>query len=216
MTDEAQSSGATQTGMGTGAATGTGTDTGPAAGKSGFRLWMVVPLMGAFAVLSTFLIGLLTKTDDLPSTLIDRPAPQFVLEPLNEGAAPFTTADLQGPGVKLVNVWASWCVPCRAEHPWVKGLATERGLTVHGLNYKDTPEGARAFLDELGDPYTLIGADRNGRVGIEWGVYGVPETFVIDGQGRIVYKHIGPITGQSLKDRLLPAIEAAQGAATSG
>lgn len=180
-----------------------------ASAKGGFKLWMVVPLLGAFAVLSTFMIELFTKSDDLPSTLLDRPAPEFVLEPVFEGDPGLATADLKGGGVKLLNVWASWCIPCRAEHPWIEGLAAE-GITVHGMNYKDTPANARAFLDELGNPYTLIGADSSGRAGIEWGVYGVPETFVIDDAGRIVYKHIGPITGQTLRDRLLPAIEAAR------
>lgn len=184
---------------------------GEAPKKSGFRLWMVVPLMGAFGVLSTFFIGLVTKTDDLPSTLIDKPVPEFSLESVHEGAPGLSTADLQGGGVKLVNIWASWCIPCRAEHPWIEGLAAE-GITVHGINYKDAPQNARAFLEELGDPYTRIGADASGRTGIEWGVYGVPETFVVDDAGRIVFKHIGPITGDTLKTRLMPAIEAARAA----
>ncbi|MEM6423470.1 MAG: DsbE family thiol:disulfide interchange protein [Pseudomonadota bacterium] len=184
--------------------------------EGGFRPWMIVPALGATGVLLTFLVQLLGGTgDELPSTLIDRPAPDFVLEDVYEGGPGFSTADLQGEGVKLVNVWASWCVPCRAEHPWIKGLAKDKGLTVHGINYKDERAGAQAFLEELGNPYTRIGADSSGRIGIDWGVYGVPETFVIDAQGRIVFKHIGPITGETLRSRLLPAIEAAQGLDTA-
>ncbi|MEL6266731.1 MAG: DsbE family thiol:disulfide interchange protein, partial [Pseudomonadota bacterium] len=156
--------------------------------KGGLRPWMIVPLLGALGVLLTFAVELVAGSgDDLPSTLIDRPVPEFALEPLYQGRPPLDTAALQGPGVKLVNVWASWCVPCRAEHPWLVGLAEQKGLTIHGINYKDREAEAKAFLDELGDPYTLIGADQ-GRVGIEWGVYGVPETFVIDGRGRVVFK----------------------------
>ncbi|MEM9784264.1 MAG: DsbE family thiol:disulfide interchange protein, partial [Pseudomonadota bacterium] len=156
---------------------------------------MIVPALGALGILLTFAVELLSGTgDDLPSTLIDRPAPEFSMPALHADAPPFTTADLKGGGVKLVNVWASWCIPCRAEHPWLVALGKERGITIHGINYKDEPEAAQAFLDELGDPYTLIGTDE-GRVGIEWGVYGVPETFVVDDTGTIVFKHIGPITG---------------------
>ncbi|MEL6336798.1 MAG: DsbE family thiol:disulfide interchange protein [Pseudomonadota bacterium] len=179
--------------------------------RGGFRPWMIVPALGATGVFLTFLVQLFGKTEELPSTLIDRPAPQFELADVYEGGPGFSTADLAGEGVKLVNVWASWCVPCRAEHPWIKGLARDKGLTVHGINYKDSQQGAQDFLEELGNPYTRIGADSSGRVGIDWGVYGVPETFVIDGEGRVVFKHIGPITGETLEKRLLPAIEAAQG-----
>ena len=131
------------------------------------------------------------------------------MPPLYEGQPGLSTADLKAPGVKLVNIWASWCVPCRAEHPKLEELAA-MGLTVHGINYKDTDAAADRFLQELGNPFTLIGADHSGRVGIDWGVYGVPETFVIDGQGRIVYKHIGPIQGSDIEQRILPAVEQAK------
>lgn len=179
--------------------------------RSGFRLWMIVPALGAASVMAVFLLGLGRENpNDLPSTRIDKPAPAFELPPLYDGAPGFSTADLKAPGVKLVNIWASWCVPCRAEHPMLEALA-DRGVTIHGINYKDEPEKARAFLDELGNPYALIGADRKGRAGIEWGAYGVPETFVIDGEGRVVYKHIGPIQGSDLETKILPAIEAAKG-----
>ncbi|MEM1344005.1 MAG: DsbE family thiol:disulfide interchange protein [Pseudomonadota bacterium] len=177
--------------------------------RATIRPWMVVPALGAFMVLSSFLVGLSREdTETLPSALIDRPAPEFALNGL-AGTPGLSTADLKEPGVKLVNIWASWCVPCRIEHPWIKGLA-EEGLTVHGINYKDTPEGATAFLDELGNPFTRIGADTTGRTGLDWGVYGVPETFVLDSEGRIVYKHVGPIQAGDIAKRLRPAIEEAQ------
>jgi cytochrome c biogenesis protein CcmG/thiol:disulfide interchange protein DsbE len=177
--------------------------------RSGFRWWMAIPALGAFAVLSTFLLGLNRENPkDLPSQLIDRPAPEFALPPLHEDGKGLATADLEGDGVKLVNIWASWCVPCRAEHPYLEALA-EEGVTIHGINYKDQPENAKKFLADLGDPYERIGADRKGRAGIEWGVYGVPETFVLDGNGRVVYKHIGPIQGDDISTKIRPAMEAA-------
>lgn len=177
----------------------------------GFRLWMLVPALGAAMVLAVFLLGLGREDGgrNLPSPLVGKPAPEFSLPPLYEGQPGFSTADLSAPGVKLVNVWASWCVPCRAEHPKIEELAA-MGIAVHAINYKDKPEAAKKFLNELGNPFALIGADSTGRAGIEWGVYGVPETFVIDGAGRIVYKHIGPIQGTDVEKKILPAIERAK------
>lgn len=176
--------------------------------KGGFRPWMAVPLLGAVAVLSTFLLGLGREDADvLPSALIDKPAPEFALEGLGETPG-LATADLKGGGPVLVNVWASWCGPCRVEHPWIEALA-EQGHTVFGINYKDRPENAAAFLAELGNPYARIGVDESGRVGIDWGVYGVPETYVIDGEGRVVYRHVGPIQAGDVSKKILPAIEAA-------
>ena len=182
-----------------------------AAREGGFRGWMVVAALGAGAVLAVFLLGVQREDGgrNLPSTFIGKPAPEFELPPLYADQPGFSTADLTAPGVKLVNIWASWCVPCRVEHPRLTELAA-MGLTVHGLNYKDTEAAAKQFLAELGNPFTLIGADRNGRVGIEWGVYGVPETFVVDGRGRIIYKHIGPIMGSDIERKILPAVERAR------
>jgi cytochrome c biogenesis protein CcmG/thiol:disulfide interchange protein DsbE len=141
----------------------------------------------------------------LPSALIDAPVPETPLEPLHADRSGLDPAALRGPGVKVVNVWASWCGPCRVEHPHLMALA-EAGVEIHGINYKDQPEAAKGFLAELGDPYVAIGQDRNGRAGIEWGVYGVPETFIVDGEGRIVYKHVGPIQNDDLDRKILPAI----------
>lgn len=176
--------------------------------KGGFRLWMIVPALGAAAVLTVFMLGL--QRDDvqrLPSALIDKPVPDFGLPPLRAGEPELSDEALAGDGVKLLNIWASWCGPCRIEHPHLMDMASE-GIAIHGINYKDAPENAEAFLAELGDPYDLIGADTNGRAGIEFGVYGVPETFVINAEGKIVYKHVGPITQRELP-KLRGAIEAA-------
>jgi cytochrome c biogenesis protein CcmG/thiol:disulfide interchange protein DsbE len=177
----------------------------------GFRLWMLVPALGAAAVLAVFLLGL--ERDDggrnLPSMLIGKPAPEFALEPLYPGQPGFSTADLKTPGVKLVNFWASWCVSCRVE---VAQLAQLRkmGITINSIDYKDTAEAADRFLAEFGNPYALIGVDKTGRTGIDFGVYGMPETFVIDGEGRIVYRHPGPIQDDDIQERILPAIEKAR------
>lgn len=178
--------------------------------KGGFRLWMIVPALGAAAVLAVLLIKLLgddVSGDVLPSVLIDKPVPDFELAPLRAGEPALSDEALAGNGVKLLNIWASWCGPCRVEHPYLMDLAAE-GIAIHGLNYKDAPENAKAFLAELGDPYDLIGADTNGRAGIEFGVYGVPETFVINAEGKIVYKQVGPVTQRELP-KLRAAIEAA-------
>jgi cytochrome c biogenesis protein CcmG/thiol:disulfide interchange protein DsbE len=120
----------------------------------------------------------------------------------------FDTASLGGE-VTVVNVFASWCVPCRAEHPLLEALKANTGVRLYGINQADAPENARAFLAELGNPYDAVGADRNRRVSIDWGVYGVPETFVVDANGIITFKHVGPLTPQSLERELLPAIAAA-------
>jgi len=179
--------------------------------RGAFRLWMLVPVIGAAAVLAVFLLGLQRPDGgrDLPSTLIGKEAPEFELPPLYAGEPGLSKADMTAPGVKLVNVWASWCVPCRAEHPVLMNLAG-MGLTLHGINYKDGEDGAKEFIEELGNPFAKIGADRSGRVGIEWGVYGVPETYVLDGAGRIVYKHIGPIHRRDIEDKIMPAVEKAK------
>ena len=180
-------------------------------GGGGFPLWMLIPALAALAVLGVFAAMLGREgAQDLPSTLIGRPAPEFVLPPLRpDDAEGLATAHLKTPGAKVVNIWASWCGPCRIEHPELERLAA-MGVTVHGINYKDEAEDGLAFLDELGDPFARIGRDE-GRVGIEWGVYGVPETFVLDGEGRIVYKHIGPIQNDDLERKILPAVREAEG-----
>jgi len=182
---------------------------GEAGRKGGIRPWMLLPALAALLLVSAFLVQLGREDkEDLPSPLVGKPVPEFALEGLG-GRPGLSSEDLRAPGVKLVNVWASWCVPCRAEHPWLMGLA-EEGVTIHGLNYKDKTADAEAFLTDLGDPYTRVGVDETGRVGIEWGVYGVPETFVIDGEGTIVYKHVGPINPGDVSEKIRPAIERAR------
>lgn len=144
----------------------------------------------------------------LPSTMIGRTAPALTLTPLGDSEMP-TVEGLQSGGVKLVNFWASWCGPCRAEHPNLEEMAAN-GIQIVGINYKDQPDNALGFLAELGNPFTEIGADGTGRTGIEWGVYGVPETFVLDGKGQILYRHPGPITARVMNEKILPAIAAAE------
>ncbi len=170
------------------------------------RLGLVVPV-AVFAVISVALgIGLTLRPDEIPSALIGKPVPEFDLPPVEGSALGLSSKDLKGE-VSLVNVWASWCTACRVEHPLLMRLSAEGAVTVHGLNYKDKPAHARDWLDTLGDPYTRNGADRDGRVAIEWGVYGVPETFVVDADGRIAYKHIGAINPEVLDGTILPLIE---------
>ncbi|MBV1933441.1 MAG: DsbE family thiol:disulfide interchange protein [Parvibaculaceae bacterium] len=169
--------------------------------------------LAAFLVLAGFFSLAIFGGDPskIPSVLEGKLVPQFSL-PALEGSDVdgFTTADLQMGDVVLVNVWASWCVPCRQEHPLLMALAERSGISIFGLNYKDGPADAALFLAEGGNPYKRVGVDRTGRVGIDWGVYGVPETFVVTGEGRIVYKHIGPLSQKAIETKLLPAIEAAR------
>lgn len=174
----------------------------------------LVPVV-VFAVLAGLMAGGNFRADReaLPSTREGQPAPALTLETL-EGRPGFDAAVLTAPGVKLVNFWASWCAPCRVEHPVLQALADE-GIAIYGINYKDDPEKARAFLDELGDPYAGIGTDERGRTALDWGVYGVPETYVIDGEGRVVLRFAGPITASALESRIRPAIEAAEAVETA-
>ncbi len=180
--------------------------------------WLaLLPLVAFVALAGLFLVRLTASGDParLPSALIGKQAPVFAL-PAIEGTSGdgFSDADLKRGQVTLVNVFASWCVPCRDEHPLLMQMAkdpilTALGVQLYGLNYKDTAAHARGFLAQYGNPYARTGADLKGRAGIDWGVYGVPETFVVRGDGSIAYKQIGPITADALRDRLMPAIEAA-------
>lgn len=165
-----------------------------------------VPL-ALFLLVGIFLgIGLTRDPSTLPSALIGKPAPEFSLPPL-EGRDDrgLSRADLGGKPM-LVNMFASWCVPCRMEHPLLTRLK-EQGVIIQGINYKDRPQDARAWLAELGDPFQHLGADRDGRAAIDWGVYGVPETYVIDKQGRIAYRHVGPLQPEDLTRTILPLLE---------
>lgn len=142
--------------------------------------------------------------NSIPSVMIDKPAPQFDLPPLYDGKPGLKTADLQGK-VTLINFFASWCVPCRAEHQLLSTM-TGKGFVLVGVNYKDKPEDAKAWLDRLGNPYDLLVADRMGQTGIDFGVYGVPESYLIDKQGRIRFKQTGPFTAESIEKDLLPRV----------
>ncbi|MBI2735961.1 MAG: DsbE family thiol:disulfide interchange protein [Rhodospirillales bacterium] len=150
--------------------------------------------------------GLTRDPRVLPSALIGKPVPEFNLPPVQGRALGLSSADLQGE-VSLVNVFASWCTACRYEHPVFMKLKEDGVVPIHGINYKDRPQDAAKWLDDLGDPYTRTGADLDGRVSIDWGVYGVPETFVIDREGRIVFKQVGPVTPEVYRDKIGPLID---------
>tara|TARA_R110002124_G_scaffold109676_10_gene262849 strand:+ start:14252 stop:14785 length:534 start_codon:yes stop_codon:yes gene_type:complete len=169
-----------------------------------------LPLLALVALVAVFALSINRDPGLVRSVLIDKPAPAFALEAVPELGVPgFATADLTGQ-VSVVNVFASWCIPCRAEHPLLMALNDIAGVRLLGINQADAPENARAFLAELGNPYAAVGADRDRRVSIDWGVYGVPETFVVDSDGIITFKHVGPLTPQSVESELLPAIARAR------
>jgi cytochrome c biogenesis protein CcmG/thiol:disulfide interchange protein DsbE len=165
----------------------------------------LIPL-AAFCVLLVFLaIGLTRDPRDVPSPLKDKPAPAFTLPQLAAAEKNFSPADLKGK-VWLLNVWASWCVSCRQEHPLLVAFSKDGSVPIVGLNYKDQLPDAKQWLTQYGDPYVLSAVDADGRVGIDYGVYGVPETYVIDKTGMIRLKHTGPITPESLKTQILPLV----------
>lgn len=169
----------------------------------------LIPL-GIFAVLVGFLyVGLSLNPREVPSPLVGKPAPEIRLPRLDEPGKTFTNAELKGK-VWLLNVWASWCVSCREEHPLLVEVARSGIVPIVGLNYKDKRDEALDWLRQFGDPYALSVVDADGRTGIDFGVYGVPETFVIDRAGVIRYKHIGPITPQSWQQKLLPLLKELQ------
>jgi cytochrome c biogenesis protein CcmG/thiol:disulfide interchange protein DsbE len=168
------------------------------------RALYVLPIAIFLGMGIGFYLGLGLDTNALPSALIDEPAPEFALEPLPGHEPGFSTADLKG-HVSLVNTFASWCAPCREEHPVLNALAATKRVAIYGIDYKDKGDAALAWIKTLGDPYTRIGAD-GGRVGIDWGVYGVPETFVIDRTGHIRYKHVGPLTQADVDRTILPLV----------
>jgi cytochrome c biogenesis protein CcmG/thiol:disulfide interchange protein DsbE len=172
------------------------------------RLVIVPPLVFA-GIAALFIWGMARENpDQLPTALAGQTAPAVQVVALGAGPA-LTDADLRDGRVKLVNFWASWCAPCRAEHPSLMQLAAE-GVPIYGVNYKDTPDKAQKFLDELGNPFEKMGADTTGRMGLMWGLYGVPETYLIDGEGRILLRHAGPITERVIEGTIRPALEAAR------
>lgn len=169
-----------------------------------------LPLIALAALVGVFAFSIDRDPNLVRSVLINKPAPSFSMAEVPELGVPgFDTAALRGE-VSVVNVFASWCVPCRAEHPLLVALKQSTGVRLFGINQADAPENARAFLAELGNPYDAVGADRDRRISIDWGVYGVPETFVVDANGVITFKHVGPLTPEAVRDALLPAIEKAR------
>jgi len=171
-------------------------------------IFVVLALLFAFALRSG-------DPAKLPSALIGKPVPQLsfaALDGLMEGTRPvpgFAAAELVAGKVTVVNFWASWCVPCVQEHPMLGLITQKTGTPIFGVNYKDQTSQARRFLGRYGNPFAAVGVDADGRGAIEWGVYGMPETFIINGKGEIVYKHVGPLSAESLETRILPAIRAA-------
>ena len=173
-------------------------------------LLAVLPLVLLVGLVAVFALNMDRDPSLVRSVLINKPAPSFTLPAVaGTGVEGFDTASLKGE-VTVVNVFASWCIPCREEHPLLERLKAETGGRIFGINQKDAPENAVAFLTELGNPYQRIGGDTDNRVSIDWGVYGVPETFVVNAAGVITFKHVGPISPQSLEKELIPAIEKAR------
>ncbi len=169
-------------------------------------MWRYLAPLGLFIVLVVFLsIGLKLDPREVPSPLINKPAPAFKLPELHQPQQMVSPADFKGK-VWLLNVWASWCVSCRAEHPVLNQMARTSQVPILGLNYKDGRDVAQQWLRQRGDPYTVSAFDEDGRAGIDWGVYGVPETFVIDKRGAIRYKHTGPIDQKAVNDKIMPLV----------
>ena len=170
----------------------------------------LLPLVVLAGLIAVFALNMNRDPALVRSVLIDKPAPAFTLPAVaGTGVPGFDTASLKGE-VTVVNVFASWCIPCRDEHPLLLVLKTESGVRLFGINQRDAPDNAAKFLGELGNPYDRIGGDTDNRVSIDWGVYGVPETFVVNAQGVITYKHVGPMTPETLANDVLPAIERAK------
>ncbi len=178
------------------------------------RLSNLIPL-AVFVVISLALgVGLTLKPREIPSALIDQPLADFDLPPLEgrdkgDGGG-LSRDDLATGEVALVNYFATWCGPCRVEHPLLMDVAKSGAVPIHAINHKDRQSAAVTWLRELGDPYTKVGADPAGRTGIDWGVYGLPETFVIDGRGNIKLKHVGPLSRRDLDEKVLPCVEKLQ------
>jgi cytochrome c biogenesis protein CcmG, thiol:disulfide interchange protein DsbE len=175
------------------------------------RLAFLLPVAVFAGLVAVFAVGLTHDPHVLPSALIDRAAPDFALPGLDESAEGLSRKDLDG-SVTLVNFFASWCTPCREEHAQLVALARRPGITLDGIAYKDKPEDARRFLDGLGNPFRRIGLDRNGGTAIDFGVYGVPETYIVDGSGHIRYRQVGPVTAGDITQKILPVISRINGA----
>ncbi len=176
----------------------------------GFKPLMVLPPVIFLGLAGVFYFGMQREDpDQLPTALAGKQAPPVVLTQLGDKES-FDDAVLRDGEVKLVNFWASWCAPCRVEHPNLSRLSEEEGVPIYGVNYKDAPDNALGFLAELGDPYAATGADPDGRMAINWGLYGVPETYVVDGDGTILLRFAGPVTERVIREQIGPAIDKAR------
>jgi cytochrome c biogenesis protein CcmG/thiol:disulfide interchange protein DsbE len=175
------------------------------------KIFVLLPLLLFLGLAAVFFMRLMSGQDisTVPSALIGQPAPETRLPPLEGIDLPGLDSSAFAGRVTLVNVWSSWCVPCRQENQLLLELSRDDRFTLAGLNYKDKPENARRFLGDLGNPFRAIGADDSGRTAIDWGVYGVPETFLVGRDGRILYKHVGPLTPESINGEIMPRIEKA-------
>ncbi|MEO7057567.1 MAG: DsbE family thiol:disulfide interchange protein [Caldimonas sp.] len=174
------------------------------------RLWFLIPLFAFFALAAILAVGLKRDPREVPSPLIDKPAPKFALATLADPARTVRLEDMRGK-VWMLNVWASWCVACREEHPVLLEFSKKKAVPIYGLDYKDDPADAQAWLARFGNPYDVSLVDADGRVGIDFGVYGVPETFVIDGNGVIRLKHIGPLTPEVIANKIEPLLKKLDG-----
>jgi len=169
------------------------------------KLKFLIPLVLFFVMVGFLAKGLFLNPKEVPSPLIGKPAPAFVAPVLGDASKTFSSADMKGKGW-LLNTWASWCVACRDEHPLLVEMLKHK-IPLYGLAYKDVEADSLAFLKEMGNPYIMIANDADGTIGIDYGVYGVPETYVIDKEGIIRYKQIGPITPEALRDKILPLLQ---------
>ncbi|WP_321395306.1 DsbE family thiol:disulfide interchange protein [Emcibacter sp.] len=175
------------------------------------RFKAILPLAIFVALAIALGVGLTLNPREIPSALIDKPVPEFSLPNLTGNDDGIAAADLAAEDdIILVNFFASWCGPCRVEHPQLERLASEYGIKIYGVAYKDRPENSLSFLENLGNPYVKTAADVTGRVGIDWGVYGIPETFIIK-NGRIMHKHVGPIHEWDVEDKIIPALKQIKG-----
>lgn len=175
------------------------------------NLFLIIPVVVFAGLALLFYKGLSGDPSALPSVLINKPVPAFTLAAVDQLGVPgLSDAELKNGTVTVVNIWASWCVPCRQEHPVLMELSKRGDIRLVGINNKDEPDNARRFLGALGQPFAAVGSDRDGRVTIDWGGYGVPETFVVDGKGMIRHKHVGPLSMEDIAGPFAAQIEAAK------
>ena len=191
-------------------------------GKKGV-VWLAAIPLAVFLLLAVIFMKQLYaggSTSEIPSVLIGKPAPALDLPPLEglvaqDGQLPGIASGMLEGKTSVINVWASWCVPCRAEHPLMERLGNDPRFQLLGVNYKDQAGNALRFLGQLGNPYDAVGVDLRGKAAIDWGVYGVPETFIVDPEGKVRYKHVGPLTEEGLREKFLPELEKSIGAPRS-